>query len=65
MKEELKNMRKDCGLTQSQLAVHLGRGYSKSTVSNIENGNIPVGRSLIEKWASICGFKYTESFEKL
>lgn len=65
MENQLKELRESCGLTQTKLAKYLGKGYSKSTISNIEKGKIQVGRNIIQRWAEICGYKYIESFEKL
>lgn len=65
MENELKLLRQSSGLTQTELAKYLGKGYSKSTISNIEKGKIIVGRNVIQRWSEICGYRYVETFEKL
>jgi transcriptional regulator with XRE-family HTH domain len=54
---QLKHLRKEAKLTQSQLAKRLSDGYSRSNVCLIEKGTRKVGLSMIEKWAEACGFE--------
>lgn len=54
---QLKHLRKEAKLTQSQLAQRLSDGYTRGNVCHIEKGTRKVGLSMIEKWAEACGFR--------
>ena len=64
MHNQLKHLRKEAKLTQSQLAQKLGEGYSSPHVCAIEKGKRKVGFTLVERWAESCGFRVEISFHK-
>ena len=64
MHNQLKHLRKEAKLTQSQLAKRLGDGYSRSHICNIEKGKRAVGLAFIERWAESCGFRIEVGFHK-
>ena len=61
---QLKHLRKEAKLTQSQLAQRLSDGYTRGHVCTIEKGTRQVGLSMIERWAEACGFSVEITFHK-
>ena len=63
--DQLRALRDEAGITQTELAERLGSGYTKQVVSAIETGGRSIGIRMLEKWSTACGNLVRITFDRI
>lgn len=62
MKDELKRIREEAGLTHAEVAEKMGGSFNAKAIEAMENGSRNLGISSVIAFAHACGYEFTFKF---